>query len=297
MSVTRGPLYARTAVVTGAARGLGAGVALELSHRGARVALIDREGESLVHVRDALPGEAECWQADVTDETAMFRVAAAIRARFGPPSVVIAGAGEAGPGLFAETDLAVWRRVVEVNLFGSALTARAFLPDLFTTRGYLLQIASLAAAPTLSASCASRAGVESFAHALRAEVTYRQVGVGIAYIGLVGRTDTDRVRDTDEHPVLRDLRGHLPPSIRRALPVAEVTDRLVTAVERRRPAVYVPRSLRAAQLVRAGLPPLVTLLSRRELARLAAPEPLTVSGRTVRAPAPVAGDADRTPHP
>ncbi|MGW7296430.1 short-chain dehydrogenase/reductase [Streptomyces sp. NPDC054829] len=294
MSVVRGPLYARTAVVTGAARGLGAGLALELSHRGARVALIDREREALVHVRDALPGAAECWEADVTDDAAMFRVAAAIRARFGPPSVLIAGAGTTGQGLFAEADLAVWRRVVEVNLVGSAVTARAFLPDLFTTRGYLLQIASLVAAPTMSAYCASRAGVESFAHALRAEIAHRRVGVGIAY---VGRTATGRVRDADEHPVLRELRGHLPPSLREPHPVAEVADRLVTAVERRRPTVYVPRSLHAAPLVRAGLPPLITLLSRRALARLAAPEPLTVSGRAVRTAAPVTGEADRTPHP
>ncbi|MCZ9339810.1 SDR family NAD(P)-dependent oxidoreductase, partial [Streptomyces sp. TRM76130] len=70
-------------------------------------------------------------------------------------------------------------------LVGSAVTARSFLPDLFATRGYHLQVASLAsigAAPLMSAYCASKAGVESFAQALRAEVAHRRVGVGIAYI-------------------------------------------------------------------------------------------------------------------
>ncbi|MFE0677337.1 SDR family oxidoreductase [Streptomyces sp. NPDC058867] len=278
MPVTRSPLHSRTAVVTGAARGLGAGLARELSRRGAKVALLGREERTLAEVRDSLPGESACWEADVTDERAMLRAAAEIRARFGPPSVVVANAGVAEGGPFAEADLAVWRRVVEVNLVGSAVTARTFLADLLDTRGYFLQVASLAsigAAPMMSAYCASKAGVESFAHALRAEVAHRHVGVGIAYINW---TDTDMVRDADEFAVLRELRGHMPPPARKVYPVSYVADRLVGAVERRRPAVYVPGWLRATQLVRGAMPPVVTLLSRRELPRLAAAEPFTATG-------------------
>jgi short-subunit dehydrogenase len=60
-----------------------------------------------------------------------------------------------------------------VNLLGSVATARAFLPALAASRGYYLQVASLAAmapAPLMAAYCASKAGAESFARALRAEV-------------------------------------------------------------------------------------------------------------------------------
>ncbi|MER6678175.1 SDR family oxidoreductase [Streptomyces sp. NPDC000983] len=278
MPVNRGPLHSRTAVVTGAARGLGAGLARDLSRRGARVALLGREERTLAEVADSLPGESACWEVDVTDERGMLRAGAEIRARFGPPSVVIANAGVAEGGPFAEADLAVWRRVVEVNLVGSAITARTFLADLLDTRGYFLQVASLAsigAAPMMSAYCASKAGVESFAHALQAEVAHRHVGVGIAYINW---TDTDMVRDADRYAVLRELRGHMPPPARKVYPVSYVADRLVTAVERRRPTVYVPGWLRAAQLVRAAMPAVVTELSRRELPRLAAAEPFTATG-------------------
>ncbi|MEU8848063.1 SDR family oxidoreductase [Streptomyces sp. NPDC048564] len=278
MPVTRSPLQDRTAIVTGAARGLGEAMAQELSRRGARVALLGREERTLAQVRDGLPGVSECWEVDVTDEHGMARAADEIRARFGPTSVVVANAGLAEGGPFAEADLSTWRRVVEVNLIGSAVTARTFLADLLKTRGYFLQVASLAsigASPMMSAYCASKAGVESFAHALQAEVAHQHVGVGIAYINW---TDTDMVRDADAHAVLRELRGHMPPPARKVYPVAYVAGRLVTAVERRRPSVYVPGWLRCTQLVRAAMPPVVTRLSRRELPRLAAHEPFTATG-------------------
>ncbi|CAL9338018.1 hypothetical protein SUDANB145_00204 [Streptomyces sp. enrichment culture] len=278
MPVKVSPLDGRTAVVTGAARGVGEALAHELSRRGMRLALLGREEATLVRVRDALPGESWCWEADVTDDAAMARAAAGVRERLGAPSVLVANAGVAEAGPFAESDPATWRRVVEVNLVGSAVTARTFLPDLCTTRGYYLQVASLAsigAVPLMSAYCASKAGVEAFAQSLRAEVAHRRVGVGIAYINW---TDTDMIRDADRYAVLRELRGHLPPPARKVHPVAHVAGRLADAVERRRPAVYVPGWLRAAQLVRAAVPPVVTAVSRRELSRLAAEEPLEPTG-------------------
>ncbi|GGQ76123.1 SDR family oxidoreductase [Streptomyces pilosus] len=279
MPVARSPLHGRVAVVTGAARGLGAAMARVLVERGAHVALLGREERTLAAVRDSLPaGRSVCWEVDVTDDRGMSRAASGIRERLGPASVVVANAGLAEGGPFAESDPAVWRRVVEVNLIGSAVTARTFLPGLFDTRGYFLQVASLAsigAAPMMSAYCASKAGVESFAHALQAEVAHRHVGVGIAYINW---TDTDMVRDADRHPVLRELRGHMPPPARKMYPAAYVADRLVHAVERRRPAVYVPGWLRATQFVRGAMPAVVTSLSRRELPRLAAEEPFSATG-------------------
>ncbi|BFO16385.1 hypothetical protein SHKM778_27730 [Streptomyces sp. KM77-8] len=86
MPVVRRPLAGRVAVVTGAARGLGAALAEVLVERGARVALLGREERTLARVRDALPeGTSVCWQADVTDDRGMHRVGAEIRARLGPP--------------------------------------------------------------------------------------------------------------------------------------------------------------------------------------------------------------------
>ncbi|MFI2781074.1 SDR family oxidoreductase [Streptomyces sp. ALB3] len=278
MTGPAGCLQGRVAVVTGAARGLGAAVARELGSRGVTVALLGREEAGLARVRDSLPGRAQCWEVDVADEAGMARAADDVRERLGPASIVVANAGLAEGGPFAGSDPATWRRVIEVNLIGSSITARVFLPHLLATRGYYLQIASLAsigAAPMMSAYCASKAGVESFAHALRAELAHQHVGVGIGYMNW---TETDMIRDADRQPVLRELRAHMPRPARKVYPAKTVARRMVRAVERRSAAVYAPGWLRAAQLVRAAMPPVVTAYSKRELPRLERDAPFEATG-------------------
>ncbi|MFJ4693128.1 SDR family oxidoreductase [Streptomyces sp. NPDC088766] len=272
------PLENRTVVVTGAARGVGAAQARALARRGARLALLGHERPALEAVAASLPTPALAVEADITDEAALLDAAETIRTRLGPPSAVVANAGIAEGGPFGGTGMASWRRVVDVNLTGSALTAHTFLPDLRETAGYYLQIASLAslgAAPLMSAYCASKSGVEAFAHALRAEEAHHGVAVGIAYLNW---TDTDMIRDADQHAVLRELRAHMPAPARRVYPVETVAEVLARAVERRSTAVYVPAWLRLAQIARAALPPLVLRVARRELPRLEAEEPFRPTG-------------------
>lgn len=279
-------LRGRTVVVTGAARGVGEAVARELAARGAKVALLGLEEERLAGVAATLPTLSRHWQVDVTDDEAMATTAQEVRSRLGAASVVVANAGVADGGPFADSDARTWRRVIEVNLIGSAVTARSFLPHLLETHGYYLQIASLASigsAPLMSAYCASKAGVEFFAHSLRAELAPRGVGVGTAYLNW---TDTDMIRDADQHAVLRELRAHMPAPARKVYPVEYVAGRLATAVERRAPTVYVPAWLRAVQVVRAGLPGLVTRFSRKELTRseFSSTGLLGAGGRAAEAP-------------
>ncbi|MEU8678309.1 short-chain dehydrogenase/reductase [Streptomyces sp. NPDC048560] len=267
MTAGRHVLKGRTAVVTGAARGVGAAVAGELAARGARVALLGLEEEALAAVAATLPTETLYRHVDVTDDAAMAEAAEEVRRLLGDASVVVANAGVAEGGPFVDSDPVTWRRVIEVNLVGSAVTARSFLPQLLDTRGYYLQVASLAsigAAPLMSAYCASKAGVESFAHSLRAELDPRGVGVGTAYLNW---TDTEMIRDADQHPVLRELRAHLPPPARKVHSARYVAEALVTAVERRSPTVYAPRWMRGVQAVRAVLPGLIVRYARQELTR------------------------------
>ncbi|WP_371673603.1 SDR family oxidoreductase [Streptomyces sp. NBC_00289] len=272
------PVKGRTVVVTGAARGVGAALANELARRGARLALLDHDGPALEERAAALPNAPLTLEVDVTDYPALTDTAEVVRGRLGPPSVVVANAGIAEGGPFALSDPATWRRVIDVNLTGSAQTARAFLPDLVETAGYHLQIASLAsigAVPMMSAYCASKAGVEAFTHALRAEVAHRGVAVGIAYLNWTG---TDMIRDADRFTALRELRTHMPPLARRVSRVEVVAERLARAVESRTTAVYVPAWLRLVQVARAALPPVILRVSRRELPRLQAEEALVSSG-------------------
>ncbi|MFE7570240.1 SDR family oxidoreductase [Streptomyces sp. NPDC057539] len=260
-------LDGQVAVVTGAARGVGELLARKLSARGAKVALVGLEEDGLKRVAARLHADRDHWYADVTDDTAMARVAREIDARFGKVDIVVANAGVASGGPFADSDPDAWRRVIEVNLIGGAVTARAFLPFLRASRGYFLQIASLAAitpAPMMTAYCASKSGVEAFAHSLRAEVAHQGVRVGVGYLSW---TDTDMVRGADQDEVMRELRRRLPWPSNRTYPLGPAVDRLVAGIERRSAHVYAQWWLRGMQPVRGYLPAAIAAVGQREMRR------------------------------
>ncbi|MEU0578648.1 SDR family oxidoreductase [Streptomyces griseoincarnatus] len=265
--MSRVSLEGKVAVVTGAARGVGELLARKLSARGVKVALVGLEPDALKDVSARLHSDSDHWHADVTDPEAMARVAAEVRERFGRVDIVVANAGVATGGPFTESDPDAWRRVIEVNLIGSAVTARAFLPLLAESRGYLLQIASLAAitpAPMMTAYCASKSGVEAYAHALRAEVAHRGVKVGVGYLSW---TDTDMVRGADQDDVMRELRQRLPWPANKTYPLGPAVDRLVAGIERRSAHVYGQAWLRGMQGIRGYLPALIGTVGQREMKR------------------------------
>jgi NAD(P)-dependent dehydrogenase (short-subunit alcohol dehydrogenase family) len=272
MSVADQPLAGQVAVVTGAARGIGAALAERLARAGAHVALLGLEPDLLAETAARLPGDASPWQVDVTDEKALLAAAAGVAERYGRTDLVIANAGLGSGGWFAETPAAEHSRVIEVNLLGSIATARAFLPALRQSRGYLLQIASAAAlvpSPLMTAYCASKSGVEAYAHALRGELAGDGVGVGVAYLSW---TDTDMVRTADEDPFLRDLRAKLPWPANRTGALDPAADRLMAGILRRAPHVYGQPWVRALQWLPRGLVPAAS--ARRSAKLLAQRRPV-----------------------
>jgi len=121
-----GAVRGKRVVITGAGRGLGSLLAHAFSHAGARVALVARTESELKAVAEDLAGPALVVSGDVTDEDFNEAVADAVVAEWGGLDVWISNAGispiVAGP---RETDASVWRRVLDVNLTGAFLGARA----------------------------------------------------------------------------------------------------------------------------------------------------------------------------
>jgi NAD(P)-dependent dehydrogenase (short-subunit alcohol dehydrogenase family) len=187
--------------------------------------------------------------------------------RYGRVDAVVANAGVAAGGPLLLADPVAYDRVIEVNLLGSVRTVRAFLPAVVQARGYVLQVASLAAmapAPLMSAYCASKSGAEAFAHSLRAEVRHHGVDVGVAYLSW---TDTDMVRGADQNEVMRELRQRLPWPANRTYPLGPAVDRIVAGIARRSAHVYAQWWLRGMQGTRGYLPALIGTVGQREMRR------------------------------
>jgi NAD(P)-dependent dehydrogenase (short-subunit alcohol dehydrogenase family) len=258
-------LRGQVVVITGAARGIGALLAEKVAARGAVPALIGLEPAPLSEVAARVNGR--WWEVDVTDTAGLAEVAAAISAELGRVDVVVANAGAASGGTLLLGDPAAYERTIEVNLLGSIRTARAFLPALIESGGHFLQIASLAAmvpAPMMGAYCASKSGVEAFAHCLAGELQAHDVTVGVAYLSW---TDTDMVRGADQVRGLGETGRGLRSPLSKTYPLEPAVERIVEGLARRSLHVYGQGWLAALPFVRGVLPGLMLRLGRPEIRR------------------------------
>jgi NAD(P)-dependent dehydrogenase (short-subunit alcohol dehydrogenase family) len=238
----RYPVEDKVVLITGAATGIGRDAAGRLAAKGARLALIDRDAAGVERAAAELGGEAEPFVADVTDRDGITAAIGAARQRFGGIDVAVANAGISGtPTPAMDTSLDEFERVIEVNLLGVWRTLHAVLPDVAERRGYLLPIASLAAAvpvPLAAAYGASKAGVHSLSRTLRMELAHTGAKVGCGYFGFI---DTDMTRKAFADPRVRAGRRRIPPPFSRVVPVGAAGKAIVRGIERRSRRVYAPR--------------------------------------------------------
>lgn len=258
-------LQGKTVLITGAARGIGAESARQLAARGARVALVGLEPDELEKVAAQCGSEAFAYEADVTDVDALQGAVEATIERFGGIDVVVANAGIATAGMTRSMDPAAFERTIEINLFGVYRTVRACLPQVIERRGYVLVIASLAAAvhgPGFAPYAAAKAGAEAFGDSLRAELRHLGVDVGVGYFSWIA---TDMVAGADAHPAIGFARANLPGPFGKTYPVSAAGRAVVEGIERRRRWVVVPSWARAILLLRGMLFPIFDLGGRRDV--------------------------------
>jgi NAD(P)-dependent dehydrogenase (short-subunit alcohol dehydrogenase family) len=177
----------RVVVVTGANRGIGRALSLELARRGAKVALAGRQLDELEAVRreiESAGGSALAHEFDVQNEGDVRALMAAVIARYGAIDILINNAGITMGGdirLFSDAD---WTRVLGINLWGPIRTVRAVLPHMLERRtGYVVNIASAAGliAPSLWTPYAtSKFGLIGFSEGLCGALRPKGVGVSVA---------------------------------------------------------------------------------------------------------------------
>jgi len=193
----------RTVWVTGAASGMGASHARRFASLGDRVGCWDVQAEALAEVVGeirGLGGEAEGVVADVTDWEAVDTAAGRLRETLGPADVVVANAGILLSGEhIADLAPAAWRQVIDVNLTGAFLTAKAAIPQLREVGGgsmvLVSSICGLTASSGYGAYNASKHGVIGLMRTLAHELKFDGVNVNAVCPGWVRTPMFDQSAD------------------------------------------------------------------------------------------------------
>src|SRR3954463_10297356 len=247
-------LQGKTLFITGGANGIGAEVARRASARGAKLALVDVDGEAAHELAESLPN-ALGISGDVRDYDSLEAAVSQTVEAFGGIDVVFANAGIEIAHSARAVPLVELERIADINFTGVFRTVRAALPQVIERRGYALITASLAAilhAPPPSHYPATKAGVEAFGNAIRLELRHKGVDVGVAYFGFI---DTPMVQIGKSDPLLAQFEaeaGRNP--IGKTYPVSAAGAAVITAIEARSRRVMYPRFIRGLYALRSLVP-------------------------------------------
>jgi 2-deoxy-D-gluconate 3-dehydrogenase len=178
-------LEGKTALVTGASRGLGRAMALALGGAGARLALVGRAKDKLAETQAMAKGiESEVYICDVREEDQIAKLEKDVKKRFGNIHILVNNAGTAVRKDIVDFSMDEWRLVTDTNLTGVFLASRAFIPHMKAHKwGRIINITSIMArvgSAGRGAYCATKAGVLALTKCMALEL----VGDGINVVAI-----------------------------------------------------------------------------------------------------------------
>ncbi len=174
----------KTALITGAGRGIGRATAIAFAKEGINVGLVGRTLENLQQVADLLKAydvKVALATADVANLQSITTAVESIRAELGPIDILVNNAGISKFGKFLDLSPEDWTNIVDVNVKGVYYTTRAVLPEMIErASGDIINISSTAGqkgAPITSAYSASKAAVIGMSESLMLEVRKHNIRV------------------------------------------------------------------------------------------------------------------------
>jgi NAD(P)-dependent dehydrogenase (short-subunit alcohol dehydrogenase family) len=234
----------RTVLITGGADGLGAATTRRLVGRGANVSIVDIQTDKASALAAELGEGAMACVADVRSLADVETAVAATVDRFGSIDAVIAAAAIDTIIPLADITEEAFVRTLDIDLIGCWRTARAALPELRKTRGYLLFVSSAAAViqtPYQGAYQVSKAGLGALANTLRVEERRQGVAVGLA---LLGGFDTEHARRSMADPLMQEVLRKVPPALQKRRPMEEAAKAFEEMTVRRTRQRAIPSSQR-----------------------------------------------------
>lgn len=213
----------KVVVISGGCAGIGRAMALRFAQAGARLAILDIQNDALVALRQQLQdrtgAEVLALHCDVSDEQACNEAICRVIEHLGGIDVLINNAGITHRSAFAQTDTAIFQRIMAVNYFGALYLTRYALPSLIERQGQIIVLSSLsgfAPLPNRSAYTASKHALHGLFETLRLELREQRVNVMLVAPGFTAT-------DIRKNALVGD--GSISPqSLHPAMKVASPTD-------------------------------------------------------------------------
>jgi NAD(P)-dependent dehydrogenase (short-subunit alcohol dehydrogenase family) len=260
-------LRGRTAVVTGAAGGIGRAIAISLARRGCHLALADIDDATLTHTAAEIRSSqtqtkdnirVSRHHLDVSDRAAVSAFPAQVTAEHGGVDVLVNNAGVALGGTFMEVAESDFDWLFGINFWGVVQMTRAFLPLLQNSEeARLVNISSLfglIAPPRQTAYCASKFAVRGFSEALRHELAGTHIGVTVVHPGGVATSIAKNARQPGSMSEAEVERQRKYFESVLTMPPETAGEIIVRGVERRKPRIVVGRDAQFAALVERLVP-------------------------------------------
>jgi short-subunit dehydrogenase len=270
--VERFAFAGRTCVITGAASGIGAALALNLAGRKAVLVLVDRDADGLERVagmaREVGAEAVDTYVIDLSDGGDRLDLAAEVASRHGGADLLVNNAGVALGGTFEQVSMKDFDWLMEINLHAVIRMTKAFLPQLLSRPGaHLVNISSLfglIAPPTQVAYVTSKFGVRGFTEALRHELAGR-VGVTVVHPGGIKTNIAVNARFSGPDAGAEEARKFTERAL--TMPPEEAAQQIVAAVQLRRGRLVITRTAKVADWLARVTPSRSWEVSERLLRR------------------------------
>jgi short-subunit dehydrogenase len=274
--VERFAFAGRTCVITGAASGIGAALALNLARRKAVLVLVDRDADGLARVaglaREVGAAGVDTYVIDLSDGGDRLDLAAEVASRHGGADLLVNNAGVALSGTFEQVSMKDFDWLMEINLHAVVRMTKAFLPQLLNRPGsHVVNVSSLfglIAPPTQVAYATSKFGVRGFTEALRHELADRGVGVTVVHPGGIKTNIAANARlsgpDLDGEQAARALAFA---EAALTMPPEDAAQIIVAAIQARKPRLVITKAAKAADWLARLAPTRYWAVSQRAARR------------------------------